>query len=1044
MPLSNGLLPPLLEASTSAFLTSETKVIIPFSIPKAMDQKIVRSIGIKISRLTDNQSIVNTNTWPDGIIYRFNNKCQSSEIKRGDILRKDAAFFFPAQDLIKEEWTAGSYFKVQMRFGQAEYSWTHSQQDPKYKTFEKWKNYQVTEGRFSEWSTVMIIKVIAQPQISMANAIINQGSTTGTIYFEQSLTPLFIGCVEDKGKSNNEKVALYRFSLYLGDELLETSGWLNHKNADILPDDMRYFNLLSDGEFGQIIEQSGSVDTYRFHRVLLDDTQYKVLYEIQTENGFNNIEDEYHGVDLKKEENSYYNFITQAQYLLKLENIKLVIDDASPECHEDGILNIKLQTLNNALLSGVYVLSRVSEKDNYTYAEAIKYFTFSAESFPEETTIFNDFTIESGVKYKYFFQKETSSMLRTAPLYELNASSLDMAPAHLIDFEYAYFDAEDLQIKLKYDNNLSSFKHTRLEAKQDTIGSKYPTIFKNSYADYAEFPITGLISLKSDEYEHFFRSQRGSESRGIYHKDELVIPSYKYESNVSSTNYQRDYRIYKKDKDNPEISVPDLTTPYVKGGGATGWVNSFNNNLTDNNIFMERIFREKVEQFLLNTDYKLFRSPTEGNIIVSLINVSLTPKQELGRMIYSFSATAYETLEYNMANLSNYGILSVDEPDWSEIDSEGTGDTFHFVGQISGLFRGAESDEDMPDFFSEGDNATKYASFIAKDTDDLKQLITDQIEKTVSGSTIGEEWRYELDKITGIWVEQYPKIDLDLKINKVAAHLADLLSIATPTEEEEEEIAETEETLNELELLRDFLKVQPAFPRVALNIGIDDGGNDNAITNLGINRFYSLEDINLTKLNLAYSGAVLINYKADAILVESKEKRVTSVSNVTSRGQLAGVFTETKEYLDTYDYLRDKTKLEVFELNRYRMGGLYQTKNILSMIKEDTLKNLYHVSPSIGEDGLTEYVSQTGEWTNGTYYYRFGDLKSISIEADKQTEIRITYAPNNYENIHIIGPTELYTVNPAKERITSISFVEPTFAIINYECEGIITTKESV
>ena len=55
MPLSNGLLPPLLEASTSAFLTSETKVTIPFSVPKAMDQKIVRSIGIRISRLTDNQ-----------------------------------------------------------------------------------------------------------------------------------------------------------------------------------------------------------------------------------------------------------------------------------------------------------------------------------------------------------------------------------------------------------------------------------------------------------------------------------------------------------------------------------------------------------------------------------------------------------------------------------------------------------------------------------------------------------------------------------------------------------------------------------------------------------------------------------------------------------------------------------------------------------------------------------------------------------------------------------------------------------------------------
>lgn len=1038
MPLSNGLLPPLLEASTSAFLTSENKVVIPFSIPKALDTNIVNSLGIKISRLTDNQSIVNTNNWPDGVIYRFGNN-----IKKGTIIRKDGAYFSPTNDLISNEWVAGAYFKIQIRFGKAEKIW--GKKNP-FKTFEEWKKNQIDINGFSEWSTTMIIKVIAEPKVSLANVTINQGSGEVT-YFEQSLTPLFIGCVEDgagKSKNSNEKVALYRFSLYQGDQLLETSGWLNHKNADILPDDMRYFNLLSNGEFGQIVEQSSSIDTYRFHRVLLNETQYKVLYEIQTENGFNNIEDTYHGIDLKKEENCYYNFITQTQYLLKLDNIKLIIDDASPECHEDGVLNIRIQTLNGILLSGIYVLSRVSEKDNYTYAESIKYFNFAADSFAEETTIFSDFTIESGVKYKYFFQKETSRMLRTAPLYELNAATLDIAPAHLIDFEYAYFDAEDLQVKLKYDNNLSSFKHTRLEAKQDTIGSKYPTIFKNSYANYAEFPITGLISLKSDEYEHFFRSQRGSEARGIYHKDELVIPSYKYENNIYPNELQRDYRIWYEDKDDPTIKWPDLNTPYIKGGGASGWVNSFNNDLTNNNIFMERIFREKVEQFLLNTDYKLFRSPTEGNIIVSLINVSLTPKQELGRMIYSFSATAYETLEYNMANLSNYGILSVNEPDWGDISEGEVGETFHFVGQISGLFRGSESVADMPGFFSEGDNATKYASFINKNTDDLKQLITDQIERVVSGSVIGEEWRYELDKITGIWVEQYPKIDLDLKINKAVADLAELLSIVDPTEEEQEEIEVARETLAELELFRDFLNIQPAFPRVALNVGID-GTKTPSIVNLGINRFYSLEDIDLAILTLAYSGAVLINYKADATLVETKEKRVTSVANITSKGQLAGVFTDTKSYLDMYDYLRDKTKLEVFELNRYHMGGLYQTKDIFATIKEDTLKNLYHVTPSIGLDTpLTEYVPQTNEWTNGTYYYRFGDLKSISIESDKQTEIRITYAPDNYERVHIIGPTELYTVNPAEARITSIKFEEPTFAIINYECEGIITTKESI
>jgi len=32
----------------------------------------------------------------------------------------------------------------------------------------------------------------------------------------------------------------------------------------------------------------------------------------------------------------------------------------------------------------------------------------------------------------------------------------------------------------------------------------------------------------------------------------------------------------------------------------------------------------------------------EGNIFIKLMEVNLTPKNELGRMIYTFSATAYE------------------------------------------------------------------------------------------------------------------------------------------------------------------------------------------------------------------------------------------------------------------------------------------------------------------------------------------------------------------------------------------------------------------
>jgi hypothetical protein len=54
---------------------------------------------------------------------------------------------------------------------------------------------------------------------------------------------------------------------------------------------------------------------------------------------------------------------------------------------------------------------------------------------------------------------------------------------------------------------------------------------------------------------------------------------------------------------------------------------------------------------------KLFRSPGEGNYIVRLINSSLSPNDTLGRMLHTFSSTAYEIADYNFQNLNKYGFV---------------------------------------------------------------------------------------------------------------------------------------------------------------------------------------------------------------------------------------------------------------------------------------------------------------------------------------------------------------------------------------------------
>jgi len=61
-------------------------------------------------------------------------------------------------------------------------------------------------------------------------------------------------------------------------------------------------------------------------------------------------------------------------------------------------------------------------------------------------------------------------------------------------------------------------------------------------------------------------------------------------------------------------------------------------------------------EWLNNGEPKLFRSPGEGNYIVRLMNVSLSPEDTLGRMLHNFSCTAYEIDDYTYNNLNSYGI----------------------------------------------------------------------------------------------------------------------------------------------------------------------------------------------------------------------------------------------------------------------------------------------------------------------------------------------------------------------------------------------------
>jgi hypothetical protein len=73
------------------------------------------------------------------------------------------------------------------------------------------------------------------------------------------------------------------------------------------------------------------------------------------------------------------------------------------------------------------------------------------------------------------------------------------------DFEDIFLTDGERQLRIQYNPKVSSYKTNILENKVETIGSKFPFVFRNGSVNYKEFPISGLISMQMDKEETFMK-----------------------------------------------------------------------------------------------------------------------------------------------------------------------------------------------------------------------------------------------------------------------------------------------------------------------------------------------------------------------------------------------------------------------------------------------------------------------------------------------------------------------------------------------------------
>ena len=116
--------------------------------------------------------------------------------------------------------------------------------------------------------------------------------------------------------------------------------------------------------------------------------------------------------------------------------------------------------------------------------------------------------------------------------------------------------------------------------------------------------------------------------------------------------------------DNDELRLIDLSSVRQTTTVTNDIFNNIKvktNQLIDYNYTAERKFKLSVLEWLTNGEPKLFRSPTEGNYVVRLMNTSLSPNDTLGRMLHTFSSTGYEIMDNTIDNLKHYGLINLPE-----------------------------------------------------------------------------------------------------------------------------------------------------------------------------------------------------------------------------------------------------------------------------------------------------------------------------------------------------------------------------------------------
>lgn len=686
------LYPPVTEEALPAFcLTYDDKgqklnatLKISFNLNKAVASSEVMGMALRLRTVSTDKYVIDENIKENDELGKTEGYAIAYDLKDGSCTFTLTNQYNPERmEFIK----VGQYYKAQIAFiGK--------------------------DDEIGYWSTVSTIKCIARPTVRIGNF----KDDDVNVFMNE-----FIGTYKQDTTTgdSSEKAYSYRFQLFQTDQetLVEDTGILLH-------------NSINDTKANE------SEDKYYCFQELDQDKIYYLQYSVVTINGY--------------EASSPLYQIINVGSIDPTENIGLLASVGNEDYYsselewspqEEGL--VKLQIIFNKYadregrkkLMGNFVITRSSSRDNYATWQEVARVRFN-EDIPQLKPIY-DYTVEQGVRYKYAVQQYNRHGFYSNKIYcyerdkNLNIKMINNAPKQrevIVDFEDMFLYDGKKQLKIRFSPKVNSFKNDLQEQKMDTIGSKYPFIFRNGNVCYKEFPISGLISFQQDnasffidnndyyqmdlerfdipadfrqnrygvkyDYVKFTKSRIEETDLPLYYqevKTRIINNESSHHENLNNFGETKteEYIEYIKIKSTGEaltirngegkdlysLVCTSLSSKEVDKNYSDIYRNQTYNktDLIGKNMASERYFKLTVLEWLTNGEPKLFRSSAEGNYVVRLMNVSLTPKNELGRMLHEFSCTAYEIAGTDFFTLKELGLLNIntaflEEYQWSSLN----------------------------------------------------------------------------------------------------------------------------------------------------------------------------------------------------------------------------------------------------------------------------------------------------------------------------------------------------------------------------------------